>query len=241
MQKKKELDPVTETIEYMKKKKALVLTDTQKNQLSVDLRTKMLDAHRQDVELMEQDQPAIAKINLLPTVQRVIGLKIIQNQLLDNHILDALNLWIVPKGDVLTSLSVRAAVYEMLKGKKKLVSHILCIVTHIEICILIWYIHIFTYIQTALPCQIDHLRGSQIGKTVLALRKHRKEIPENKRILKEIMEKWARPIFSLSSDARGNASIDLALRCRYVHVCVCFFFLMCCCKFDAMLFTNFMK
>ena len=151
VQKKKELDPVTETIEYMKKKKALVLTDTQKNQLSVDLRTKMLDAHRQDVELMEQDQPAIAKINLLPTVQRVIGLKIIQNQLLDNHILDALNLWIVPKGDVLTSLSVRAAVYEMLKGKKKLISHIY-LITYIEI----WY-------------EACVERGSEINGTVLTL------------------------------------------------------------------------
>lgn len=165
------MDPVTETIEYMKKKKALVLTDTQKNQIAIDLRTKMIDAAKQDEDLITLDQPAITKLNLLSTVQRVMGLKLIQNQLLDNHILDALNLWIEPKGDYLTSLSVRTAIYDILKG---------------------------------LPCQIDHLRGSQIGKTVLALRKHKKEIPENKRLLKEIMEKWARPIFSLSSDARGE-------------------------------------
>ena len=101
----------------MKKKKALVMTDTQKNQLSVDLRTKMLDAAKQDEELISSDQPAIAKLNFLPTVQRVLGLKTIQNQLLDNHILDALNLWIEPKGEYLTSLTVRAAIYEILKGK----------------------------------------------------------------------------------------------------------------------------
>ena len=47
-----------------------------------------------------------------------------------------------------------------------------------------------------LPCQVDHLRRSGIGKTILALKKHRLETMENKKILREIIEKWSRPIFS---------------------------------------------
>ena len=154
----------------MKKKKAVVLTDTQKNQISADLYAKMVKAAQQDDLLMQSGQPAITKVNMLPTVRRVMGLKPVINNLLDNNILQALNLWIEPKGNTLTTLSVRVAIYEILKG---------------------------------LPCQIDHLRASAIGKTILALRKHKAEIPENKRMLKEIMEKWCRPIFNLSSDARG--------------------------------------
>ena len=158
----------------MKRKKALVMTDTQKNQLAGDLYAKMIKAARQDDALVQSGQPAITKVNMLPTVRRVMGQKAIINNLLDNNILEAMNLWIEPKGSTLTTLSVRVAIYEILRG---------------------------------LPCQIDHLRSSQIGKTVMALRKHKAEIPENKRMLKEIMEKWCRPIFNLSSDARGANNV----------------------------------
>jgi transcription factor SPN1 len=47
-----------------------------------------------------------------------------------------------------------------------------------------------------IPCQPDHLKRSGIGKTVVTLRKHKAELPENKAVLKAVMEKWSRPIFS---------------------------------------------
>jgi transcription factor SPN1 len=72
-----------------------------------------------------------------------------------------------------------------------------------------------------LPCQSEHLKSSGIGKTVLALRKHPAEIPENKRLLKELMEKWCRPIFGLSSDPRGtvagNSDLSEIVRMRNQH------------------------
>jgi hypothetical protein len=55
-----------------------------------------------------------------------------------------------------------------------------------------------------LPCQVDHLKKSGIGKTVVALRGHKLESPENKKILKAIMEKWCRPIFNKSADTRNT-------------------------------------
>jgi transcription factor SPN1 len=55
-----------------------------------------------------------------------------------------------------------------------------------------------------LPCQLDHLRRSGIGKTIMALLKHNQEIDANKQLLNEIVEKWNRLIFNKSSDARSR-------------------------------------
>lgn len=55
-----------------------------------------------------------------------------------------------------------------------------------------------------LPCQVDHLKKSNIGKTIVALRGHKLETVENKKILKAIMEKWCRPIFNKSADVRNT-------------------------------------
>ena len=44
--------------------------------------------------------------------------------------------------------------------------------------------HIYTYVY--------------VGVTIMALRKHPNETAENKRLLKELIEKWSRPIFNKS-------------------------------------------
>jgi len=47
---------------------------------------------------------------------------------------------------------------------------------------------------------IEVLEKSQIGKSVMALSKHKKELPENKKICKHLISKWVRPIFNISSN-----------------------------------------
>ncbi len=61
----------------------------------------------------------------------------------------------------------------------------------------------------SLPCQIDHLRRSGIGKTIIALRKNKLETIENKKMLKEIIEKWTRPIFTSNDAHRANDNIQI--------------------------------
>jgi transcription factor SPN1 len=53
-----------------------------------------------------------------------------------------------------------------------------------------------------LPCQTEHIRRSGIGKTLVSLLKHKMETSENKQKLREIIEKWSRPIFGKSVDSR---------------------------------------
>lgn len=58
-------------------------------------------------------------------------------------------------------------------------------------------------ILSILPCQTEHIRRSGIGKTLVSLLKHKMETTENKQKIREIIEKWSRPIFGKSVDARS--------------------------------------
>jgi transcription factor SPN1 len=130
----------------------------------------MHDACMADEAAFRKGEPAIHKLQMLPTVQQITAVKTLQHNLLEKDILGALRDWLEPKRDAaktLPSLSVRSAVYEIL---------------------------------ARLPCQTDHLKRSAIGKKpighiILELRKHKDETAENKRALKELMEKWCRPVF----------------------------------------------
>jgi transcription factor SPN1 len=63
-----------------------------------------------------------------------------------------------------------------------------------------------------LPCQTEQLKRSQIGKTLMTLVKHKQETNENKRKIREIVDKWSRPIFGKSIDAR-----NIDIRERLMH------------------------
>lgn len=60
---------------------------------------------------------------------------------------------------------------------------------------------------TTLPICTDHLKrvssGEPIGFIIIALRKHKAETVANKRLLKDLIEKWSRPVFAAST-GNGN-------------------------------------
>ena len=170
-------DPFSKTLEAMKKPKAKEMSDMDKNKIVDTLLRQMYLAHREDEGSFARGEPAVHKLNMLKKVQSLIAVKILQHEFLEKDILGALRDWIEPKNDgnkTLPSLAVRTAVYEML---------------------------------LKLPAQTDQLKRTDgdkkpIGHIILALRKHKMETPQNKRLLKEIMEKWCRPVFNKSADAR---------------------------------------
>lgn len=163
-------DPFSETLEAMKKPKAVLMSEAEKDKITERLLHRMHDAFLKDEALFKQGEPAIHKLQMLRTVQQMVAVKALQHNLLEKDILGAFKDWIEPKRDAsktLPSLTVRTAIYDML---------------------------------AKLPCQTDHLKRTEgdkkpIGYTILALRKHKQETPENKRALKELMEKWCRPVF----------------------------------------------
>jgi len=52
---------------------------------------------------------------------------------------------------------------------------------------------------TQLPIDTSHLKDSEVGKVVMQLWKHPDEIPKNKKTSQELIEKWSRPLFKLST------------------------------------------
>jgi hypothetical protein len=173
--KAKSTDPLSTTLLLMKKPKETQMSEGEKAQIAEALLGKMEAAARQDGECVKRGQPALAKLAFLPTVQRLCTLRPLQGTLLEMDVLPALQTWIEPRGDHLPALALRSAIYELL---------------------------------LLLPCQVEHLKRTApgrppIGATIVALRKHAAETSENKRVLKELMERWCRPIFGKSTDPRS--------------------------------------
>lgn len=170
-------DPLSMALSANRAPKKADLNEQDKSKLAQSILEKMDLASRKDDECYAQHKPALHKAALLDSVKTLVNMKELQNTLLDYDILSVFKDWIEPKdANNLPSLSVRTAVYEML-----------------------W----------KLPCATDHLKRAApgktpIGTTILALRKHKNETVENKRLLKELMAKWCRPVFS-SSIAISNA------------------------------------
>jgi len=55
---------------------------------------------------------------------------------------------------------------------------------------------------------MEDLKESGIGKAVMVLWKHPGETPHNKKLSKNLIEKWSRPIFGISSEYRDLGEED---------------------------------
>lgn len=173
------LDPLSRTLIEMKGPKKLELGDGEKEEIAKKLLYQMHAAFKKDLESYQNKQPALLKLKLLETVQHITSMQSVQNTLLELDLLQHFNDWIKPKdANTLPPLALRTAIYKILLN---------------------------------LPVQIDQLKregndgpDDKIGKTIVLLRKHKLETPENKRLLKEIMEKWSRIIYEKSTNIDIN-------------------------------------
>lgn len=173
----KSLDPLSQMLLEMKRKKKIELSEPEKDIMIGKLQHKMDQAVKLDNQAFTLGQPAVYKVKMLPVVQQIVSMKVFHSTLLDRDFLCTLRDWITPRdAETLPALAVRTGVYEML---------------------------------LKLPCMIEHLKRTNnekppIGVTIVQLRKHKKETPENKRMLKEIMDRWSRPIFGKSMETTNN-------------------------------------
>jgi transcription factor SPN1 len=167
-------DPLSETIRSMKKQKETPLSQSEKESFVKDLMHRMSLAAAKDEDLASQGQPATNKLQMLDGVKKALALQVLQETLLDNDVLSRLKEWIEPKQDAERSLPS------------------LTVRTAVYEMLL------------SLPCYAEHLKRSGIGATIVTLRKHKNETIPNKKMLKEIVEKWCRPLFGKSVDQRSR-------------------------------------
>ncbi|XP_047320176.1 protein IWS1 homolog 1-like [Impatiens glandulifera] len=135
----------------------------------------------EDVELNRQSKPAINKLRKLPLLQEVLSKKQLQAEFLDHGVLTLLKTWLEPLPDGnLPNINVREAVLKLL--------------------------HDFP-IDLEQFDRREQLKKSGLGKVIMFFSKSDEETASNKRLAKELVDKWSRPIFNKSTrfeDMRGT-------------------------------------
>ncbi len=63
----------------------------------------------------------------------------------------------------------------------------------------------------AIPAQLDHLKRSGVGIAVLRLINHPDETEQHKKVLKQIIDKWNRPIFQRDMDYKAIGQMSMHL------------------------------
>jgi hypothetical protein len=204
-------DPFSVALASLKAKKVEAWTDSEKQAYVDRLQLRMREACKHDDDILALNraramtappQPALQKLEMLESVQHALSMSMLWNTMLDREILITLGYWIRPRADnSLPALPIRTAIYESL---------------------------------LKLPCMPDHLKKSSlipgteifikpIGQIIFELLKHKQETIDNKKLLRAIIDKWSREIFSKGTEIsaqsmtayRNDAEVQARLASKY--------------------------
>ncbi|KAI3706918.1 hypothetical protein L6452_25002 [Arctium lappa] len=127
----------------------------------------------EDAELNRQSKPAINKLKKLPLLTDVLAKKQLQLEFLDHGVLTLLKNWLEPLPDgSLPNINIRAAILKIL---------------------------------TEFPIDLEQydrreqLKKSGLGKVIMFLSKSDEETTNNRKLAKDLVDKWSRPIFNKST------------------------------------------
>lgn len=160
-------NPLTKAMLSMKKTKQKEMTQDEKDKVCMALLGRMNDAYLDDVDARSEGRPASQKMGLLPVVKKIFNQRTLQNTLLEFDALVAVCDWLRPLADgSLPSLAIRTAMLEVMQP---------------------------------LPAQPDHLKkltesGTNVGRVVMKYSRDPRETPENRRLARQLVEQWSRPV-----------------------------------------------
>ncbi|XP_039169034.1 protein IWS1 homolog 1-like [Eucalyptus grandis] len=127
----------------------------------------------EDAELNRQGKPAINKLNKLSELTDVLSKKELQQEFLDHGVLTLLKNWLEPLPDgSLPDMHIRIEILKILTG---------------------YPIDLEQYDRR------EQLKKSDLGKVTMFLSKHDNEITSNRKLAKDLVDKWSRPIFNKST------------------------------------------
>ncbi|XP_017973717.1 PREDICTED: transcription factor IWS1 [Theobroma cacao] len=136
----------------------------------------------EDAELNRQGKPAINKLKKLPLLTEVLSKKQLQPEFLDHGVLTLLKNWLEPLPDgSLPNINIRAAILRIL---------------------------------TDFPIDLEQhdrreqLKRSGLGKVIMFLSKSDEETTSNRKLAKDLVDKWSRPIFNKSTRFEDMRNID---------------------------------
>lgn len=127
----------------------------------------------EDAELNRQSLPAINKLRKLPLLTDVLSKKQLQQEFLDHGVLTLLKNWLEPLPDgCLPNINIRAAILKILTD---------------------FPIDLEQYDRR------EQLKKSGLGKVIMFLSKSDEETTSNRKLAKDLVDKWSRPIFNKST------------------------------------------
>ena len=169
------------------KKKKKEKTAEEVKDMVIDLLTKMEMAADKDEKSNQEQKPCIAKLGLMNMVYEQLTKRKYQAEYLDHGVLGVLKEWLKPMPDgSLPNVLVRTKVLGILEALP---------------------------INLELPDRKEQLRSSQLGKLVMFLSKNKDETPDNRKRATQLVQRWARPIFELSTryaDMKATERVDLS-------------------------------
>ncbi|WOL09307.1 hypothetical protein Cni_G18060 [Canna indica] len=126
----------------------------------------------EDAELNRQSKPAINKLRKLPLLLEVLSKKNLQQEFLDHGVLTLLKNWLEPLPDgSLPNMNIRTAILQILSDFP---------------------------IDLEQHNRKEQLKRSGLGKVIMFLSKSDEETTSNRKLAKELVDKWSRPIFNKS-------------------------------------------
>jgi transcription factor SPN1 len=130
-------------------------------------------AAEEDASLNRHSKPAINKLVKLPLLIDVLSKKNLQQEFLDHGVLTLLKNWLEPLPDgSLPNMNIRSAVLKLLTD---------------------FPIDLEQYDRR------EQLKKSGLGKVIMFLSKSDEETTANRKLAKELVDKWSRPIFNKST------------------------------------------
>ncbi|KAJ6826752.1 protein IWS1-like protein 1-like [Iris pallida] len=127
----------------------------------------------EDAELNRQSKPAINKLKKLPLLTEVLAKKKLQQEFLDHGVLTLLKNWLEPLPDgSFPNMNIRTAILQILAD---------------------FPIDLEQYDRR------EQLKKSGLGKVIMFLSKSDEETTSNRKLAKELVDKWSRPIFNKST------------------------------------------
>ncbi|BDA46112.1 Protein IWS1 homolog [Coccomyxa sp. Obi] len=138
-------------------------------------------AAEKDMEANKQGKPAVMKLKMLPQVEDKLAKRGWHDELLASGILGVLKAWIEPLPDGnLPNIKIRTAVLRMLQQLP---------------------------VDVADGLRKEQLKKSELGKVVMFLYRLPDESQSNRRIAKELIERWSRPIFEQYRERREDEEL----------------------------------
>lgn len=142
---------------------------------AIELVARMQRAVHDDNESISNGQPALKKLQLLPTVLATINQQHMLEFLLDNRLLEAIRMWLEPlPNGTLPSVDLRLSLLQALLD-----------------------------ISSSIDTQL--LRESRVGRIVMFFSQREGEYPPIQRLADQLVSTWSRPIVGHSSDYRAAA------------------------------------